>query len=78
MTAVLWTVLLYTVDSDDSNTIDSMWRDWKTDAIRKLTPMVMYSDQLKQVACPSVRQCLDFYEKPTARDRYTGKVNHTH
>lgn len=32
------------------------------------------NDLLQLVVSPSVRQCLDIYEQPTTRDRFTGKV----
>lgn len=46
----------------------------KAKALRQISPVLKYSNQLKQVASPSVKQCLEIYDKPAVRDRYTGKV----
>lgn len=55
--------------------LESLWGGKKTAATRRLRPVVQYSDKLKQSASPSVKQCLEVYEQPTAHDHYTGKVN---
>ncbi len=55
---------------EHTKSIDTMWGRMKAKALKEISPFIEHSNQLKQVASPSVRQCLEIYEKPTARDRY--------
>ena len=59
---------------DTRAVLESLWGGKKTATRRQLRPIIEHSNQLKQEASPSVKQCLEVYERPTAHDRYTGKV----
>lgn len=59
---------------DHRLTIDKMWSELKADAMKRLRPVILQSHRLSRLASPSTRQCLDIYKKPTAIDRFTGKV----
>lgn len=71
--------LLDTLDNSKPDTramLESLWGGKKSATNRRLRPIIQYSDQLKQEASPSVKQCLEVYEHPTAHDRFTGKVRY--
>ena len=59
---------------DTKSMLESLWGGKKMTAHKQIRPIMRYSDKLKQVASPSVKQCLEVYEQPTVHDRYTGKV----
>ena len=59
---------------DTKAMLESLWGGKKIAAHKQVRPIIRRSDKLKQVASPSVKQCLEVYEQPTAHDRYTGKV----
>ena len=54
--------------------LESLWGGKKMAAHKQIRPIIRRSNKLKQVASPSVKQCLEIYEQPTVHDRYTGKV----
>lgn len=55
-------------------TVEKMWNELKADEQKRLKPVILHSHKLQRSASPSAKQCLDIYEKPTAIDRFTGKV----
>lgn len=59
---------------DTKSMLESLWGGKKMAAHKQIRPIVRRSNKLKQVASPSVKQCLEVYEQPTVHDRYTGKV----
>ena len=59
---------------DTKAMLESLWGGKKMAAHKQIRPVIRRSDKLKQVASPSVKQCLEVYEQPTVCDRYTGKV----
>lgn len=48
---------------------------FKAEATRRLKPALLKSVKLKSQASPSVKQFLEIYDKPTAVDKFTGKVS---
>ena len=67
---------MFTEDTklDTKAMLESLWGGKKMAAHKQIRPIIRRSDKLKQVASPSVKQCLEIYEQPTIHDRYTGKV----
>ena len=59
---------------DTKSMLESLWGGKKMAAHKQIRPIIRRSNKLKQVASPSVKQCLEIYEQPTVHDRYTGKV----
>ena len=57
------------------SSIEQVILAFKAEATRRLKPALLKSVKLKSQASPSVKQFLEIYDKPTAVDKFTGKVS---
>ncbi|XP_019851963.1 PREDICTED: uncharacterized protein LOC100640036 isoform X1 [Amphimedon queenslandica] len=54
--------------------IEEMWLHMKSHSEKQLHPMQEHLERLKMMSCPSIKECLELYDQPTACDNYTGKT----